>query len=709
MRSLIFMDTQQSKNTLWGRMLFFLEASYRTYCRTPKLTTLVCIGFVNFALVGGQLAAYADRFIIAISTFLIMIILQTTYHIKISYQLACKHKMLLEYGIRDSFYLNSWCVVSVVFWVLNVSVGHSVALMISLALMGAWALVLKIIYTLVVAPKKKADYTISPLLPSDDLSEIHSNESFAKFRYGKETRNAISIQSGQRCAFKLNNPEANFIQFALALDPNLSLKSGMYKVNIKHANSNQIVFERQYDISRDYIVRDWIEYKVELPVDLMIERNDELIISVESSQSNQPIYFSEPRVNLNHKETKKIILVVLDGLRPDHLGCYGNGHESGITPYIDQLAKDSSLYCNAYAQANWTLPSFMSMLTGHYPSTHGVYHPREVVSLSKQIKTLPEILKSNGFFTRAYFTHKRLVTNYGFARGFDVHYHHQSNKEFGLGGADEITMKAIDALTYHADNNLFLMTHYFDAHEPYHMQSPYADQSVQQSELRGLINAKEFKRRYLGSNLELAALEQLKRNYDSEINRMDSRFGILMDRLKAMRMYDESLIIVLADHGTRFTNPNGLTQYSLFDESIKVPLIIKHPKSQEKHEFIKTYTLTSANLELMPIVLNSIWGSSSNIAQKYRVQPDLPDKGIVKSEMLYNNRYSISIRDQKYRYVAEFKFDMLNNVIDGSKIMKNDLFRVVDGRDSVVNVAPDHKQDVDYYAEIALQHVKDYK
>ena len=83
----------------------------------------------------------------------------------------------------------------------------------------------------------------------------------------------------------------------------------------------------------------------------------------------------------------------------------------------------------------------MSTMTSMYPSQHGVYHPNRDVMLADGIPTLAGMLRENGFMTHSFFTHKRLVPNYGFSKGFDAHNHRQCDKIHNRGTADEVTMK----------------------------------------------------------------------------------------------------------------------------------------------------------------------------------------------------------------------------------------------------------------------------
>src|SRR5437660_2718888 len=90
-----------------------------------------------------------------------------------------------------------------------------------------------------------------------------------------------------------------------------------------------------------------------------------------------------------------ILLVVIDTLRADRLGCYGN--DRGLTPFIDSLAARGWVFRNAYAQSSWTIPSVASLLTSRYPSQHGAFSYTSM--LPDDELTLPEVLQANGYAT----------------------------------------------------------------------------------------------------------------------------------------------------------------------------------------------------------------------------------------------------------------------------------------------------------------------
>lgn len=275
-----------------------------------------------------------------------------------------------------------------------------------------------------------------------------------------------------------------------------------------------------------------------------------------------------------------ILLLAVDTLRRDRLGLYG--HPRPTSAHLDALAEESWVYDHAIAAAPWTTPSFAGMLTGHHPGALGMGYDPE--SLPAEIPTLAEELSGRGYATAGVVSHFFIGTKFHFNRGFDFW------DQRAAGGHAQISSDIVSNLSLHCldalastERPFFLWAHYFDPHYDYlnHPEFSFSDGykgSVRSrndnfEDLRGL--AKQGKmtdadRQYL---LDL---------YDSEIAFTDSHIGRVLNRLKEKGLYDDTLVVVLADHGEMFGFRNGRwighTQY-LWDELIRVPLIVKLPSS----------------------------------------------------------------------------------------------------------------------------------
>ena len=164
-----------------------------------------------------------------------------------------------------------------------------------------------------------------------------------------------------------------------------------------------------------------------------------------------------------HTEPPKgIILISLDTLRADHLGCYG--YYRNTSPSIDAFSKENIVFDHAVVQAPNTLPSHMSIMTSLYPSFHGVW--RKNSRLADEHTTLAELLQEGGYQTAAFTDGGYVRAVFGFNQGFDTY-------DDRGGGIARILPKVKKWLDENKLNKFFLFIHCYDIHAPYNPPPPY--------------------------------------------------------------------------------------------------------------------------------------------------------------------------------------------------------------------------------------------
>src|SRR5262245_45073288 len=231
-----------------------------------------------------------------------------------------------------------------------------------------------------------------------------------------------------------------------------------------------------------------------------------------------------------------VILVCLDTVRADHLGCYGYARRP-TSPCPDELARDATVFLDATATACWTKPSVPSFLTGTWPAEHGVYEGsahgdqgETTDLLPDRARTLAEDFAEAGFETAAFLHNAHLRSGQGFEQGFDVY-------EEGSFEAREIRWRARDWLERRDRTRpFFLYLHFLDAHFPYPVPDGYAQMFAEgrdASAFRGedwssVRDAVNDGRRTL-SPTELEALVSL---YDGAIRYIDDEIGQLLGALR---------------------------------------------------------------------------------------------------------------------------------------------------------------------------------
>lgn len=278
-----------------------------------------------------------------------------------------------------------------------------------------------------------------------------------------------------------------------------------------------------------------------------------------------------------------IILITIDTLRPDHLAVYG--YERRTAPFISSIADRGYIFDNCYATSSWTAPSMASLFTGIYPRGHGVLHgfvgAGKIVNqekLDSSLPTLAELLKSRGYHTFGISTNGHVTPETGMARGFDEFV------SLWFRDAEEAHQASLD-LKEKVKNSrpYFFWIHYFDPHAPYRFRRPWIEgYSSDPVSARKWAeeNMKELRRKRAIVTSDPKNRSALVDLYDSEINYTDEFLRRLFDEVLSPQ---SCLIIITSDHGEGFLE-HGLLGHgnSLFEEVVKVPLIVKMPEEEER-------------------------------------------------------------------------------------------------------------------------------
>jgi len=250
-----------------------------------------------------------------------------------------------------------------------------------------------------------------------------------------------------------------------------------------------------------------------------------------------------------------VILVSVDTLRADHLSCYG--YTRFLTPHIDALRDEGTLFAQTDSVIPLTMPSHTSLLTSTYPFVNGVEENED--KLGPALPTLATILQSKGYRTAAFIGGYFLARRFGLDRGFDV-YDAPFSDSASLARpldlkrpAARVTEGAIRWLKVNSRPPFFVFVHLFDLHEPY---NPPAS-------LKGRYGADE---------------------YDAELGYADEVLGRFWSFLKRKHLYDQSLIILIADHGESLGEHGESTHgYFIYQSTLHVPLIVKWPKGSRNY------------------------------------------------------------------------------------------------------------------------------
>lgn len=273
-----------------------------------------------------------------------------------------------------------------------------------------------------------------------------------------------------------------------------------------------------------------------------------------------------------------VLVIVIDTLRADRLGAYGNQHH--LTPFLDELAEQGTVFVNAYAASSWTVPSVASLMTSRHSIQHHVVSFRS--RLADEEVTFAEALQPLRYLAGGFSANFRLLQRLGFAQGF--HYWRSDAKRAGGLTAPELRQQGLQWLEdagWHAGRSqpTLLYFQFMEPHSPYNPPEPYRSR-VLAAEPPEVAAAAAQKMAMMGS--QASAHETAQRGtehlYDGEVACIDDQLRVLFAELQRRRFLDNAIVIVTADHGEEFWEHEDIFHgKTLYEESVRVPLIVIAP------------------------------------------------------------------------------------------------------------------------------------
>ncbi len=263
----------------------------------------------------------------------------------------------------------------------------------------------------------------------------------------------------------------------------------------------------------------------------------------------------------------------------------------------------NSVFDDVFAPSSWTLPSVASMMTSVYPSIHGLSAHSGAVefeSLRPGLETLPQLFRDRGYRTLAVVTNPWVATpKHGLERGFEE-YRYPEDAD-----ADAVHRIAREILAKNDPRPLFLYLHYMDVHAPYALPRPGdPDLGPPPERYRRRLNEKELGVVPPYSRLPAAkGLEEYVDAYDRGIRRWDHSFGEFVDWLHSTGRLDDTLVVVVADHGEEFLEHGGWDHgRTLYQEQLLVPWILYIPGSPGRRVDDRVVSL----IDVAPTLLGAV-------------------------------------------------------------------------------------------------------
>lgn len=311
---------------------------------------------------------------------------------------------------------------------------------------------------------------------------------------------------------------------------------------------------------------------------------------------------------------------MLDSLRKDHISIYND--EIDFTPHFDEIAEESRIFTDANAQAPWTLPSTASMFTGQYPTEHGANHNRTMLETDKTV--LAEKFRKEGYRTKVITPNTWISPSIGTVEGFD-----EVENFLGIAGKGPIQglfKKSTDLFNFFGertrkkvayianvifekfttvdlcksretvdetkkfldnteDEDFFLFVNLMSAHEPYDPDDP-PQEYLDKHGVQDISKVPSTEREFFNNGYDQ---EELTRAYNASVDYTDDLVGEIHDSLIENDFEDDTVFIVLSDHG-QAVGEEGIYghQFTVMDSVIETPLIVKGPeieKSEGKNLF----------------------------------------------------------------------------------------------------------------------------
>ena len=372
------------------------------------------------------------------------------------------------------------------------------------------------------------------------------------------------------------------------------------------------------------------------------------------------------------KRKPNIIIITMDALRPDYMGCYG--YKRNTTPNIDKFAKDAAIFAQAISHSSHTAPSNSSLITSTYPSVHKAEDWG--YKINPNLPTLAEILKSHGYTTAFISDQIGFSWLRGFDRGFDVFNLFLSTRRLPSGKEVklvDITKHAIKWLKNNKNKRFFLWVYYLDPHGPYTPASPYDEMFINDGIYTSNKTLPICKNKYKQTGIgcipyyikkgDIRNTGYYVSQYCGEIRQTDALLGKLFNTLKELGLSKNTIIIFTSDHG------EGMGEHSqyfchtiyLYDYLIHIPLIIRNPRLDIKNNHINQQVRV---IDIAPTILDFVG------IRKPKSMQGVSLKSFILGKRNYFTRFTFGKWLDK-NYIRTEKWKLIYNKSDGSYELYN--------------------------------------
>lgn len=305
----------------------------------------------------------------------------------------------------------------------------------------------------------------------------------------------------------------------------------------------------------------WPTRRLSLLVVVLIAISTTCVDSACTRIASNEVDESYPLVDLRGRRDLNVLVISFDALRADALGAYGS--ERGATPHMDAFAADSIVFENAYSASPITPTSFAAFFSGMLPMK--VFHRWKFDPPA----SLAEHLSRAGYTTAAFVNNVQLTDERSFDRGFDEYQWRKNVPD------DALLDDALAWLAAHSrpQRPVFLWIHLLRPHAPYRAH-PEARHLYRDPDYDGPFNDTSGIKFFTSEPRDLARLQDL---YAGEVSMADRSFGRFLEALRSTDLLRSSIVVLTADHGEEFLEHGAFQHSQLYEEHLRIPLIIHHP------------------------------------------------------------------------------------------------------------------------------------
>jgi arylsulfatase A-like enzyme len=306
-----------------------------------------------------------------------------------------------------------------------------------------------------------------------------------------------------------------------------------------------------------------------------------------------------------------VLLIVIDTLRKDALGCLGN--ERDLTPELDRLAGEGVLFTGARSSSSWTLPAHASLFSSSLPAQHGVLV--QTRRLPDHYVTLAEVLREGGWRTGGFTDGGFVLPMYGYMKGFDwIHVSPDADRKTGERyGVEYVTERALKWIR-RKPGPFFVFLQTYEVHSPFDAPEPFRSRFVRPYEgpLPRVPGMRRVNQSYDAGELTENDLRYLHDLYLAGVAYTDHVLGKLFEELRRDGLLDSTLVVVTSDHGEDFGEHGHLGHGDWLHESLlEVPLIVRFPGNYDggatAEQPVRLVDIAPSILELAGLEIPEDW------------------------------------------------------------------------------------------------------